>query len=47
MRQIEESILDHSPNVAWDDIQGLDEVKKLLKETIVLPTMRPDIFKGI
>jgi spastin len=46
-RQIEESILDHSPNVKWDDIQGLDEVKKALKETIVLPTLRPDIFKGI
>lgn len=31
----------------WDDIQGLEDVKKVLKETIVLPTMRPDIFKGI
>jgi spastin len=33
--------------VKWDDIQGLEDVKKVLKETIVLPTMRPDIFKGI
>lgn len=47
VRQIEESIMDHSPNVKWDDIQGLDEVKKALKETIVLPTLRPDIFRGI
>ena len=47
VRQIEDSILDHSPNIAWEDIQGLDDVKKLLKETIVLPTLRPDIFKGI
>jgi len=39
--------MDHSPNVKWDDIQGLEDVKKILKETIVLPTIRPDIFKGI
>lgn len=47
VRQIEESIVDSSPQVKWDDIKGLEDVKKVLKETIVLPTMRPDIFKGI
>ena len=31
----------------WDDVQGLVEVKKILNETIVLPTVRPDIFKGL
>lgn len=31
----------------WDDIKGLEDVKKVLKETIVLPLLRPDIFKGI
>jgi SpoVK/Ycf46/Vps4 family AAA+-type ATPase len=25
----------------------LEDVKKVLKETIVLPTLRPDLFKGI
>ena len=44
VKQIEESILDHAPGVKWEDIQGLEEVKKLIKETVVLPTMRPDIF---
>lgn len=39
--------MDHSPNVKWDDIQGLEDVKKVLKETIILPTLRPDIFKGL
>ena len=47
MSSIEESILDSSPNIKWEDIQGLEPVKKLLKETIVLPTLRPDLFKGI
>jgi SpoVK/Ycf46/Vps4 family AAA+-type ATPase len=34
---IKESILDGDPNVHWDDIKGLSEVKKILNETIVLP----------
>ena len=46
-KSIEETILDASPNVKWDDVQGLVEVKKILNETIVLPTVRPDIFKGL
>lgn len=47
VKAIEESILDHSPNIKWDDIQGLTDVKQVLKETIVLPVLRPDIFRGI
>jgi hypothetical protein len=30
VRSIEESILDHSPNVTWSDIKGLEDVKKIL-----------------
>ena len=41
---IKDSILEGNPNVKWDDIKGLAEVKKILNETIVLPTLRPDIF---
>lgn len=47
MQSIEETILDSSPNVTWDDVKGLVEVKQILQETIVLPTVRPDIFKGL
>ena len=47
VKSIEETILDHSPNVTWNDIKGLEEVKKILNETIVLPTLRPEIFKGL
>lgn len=28
-------------------MKGLSEVKKILQEQIVLPTVRPDIFKGL
>jgi len=44
---IADSILDHSPGVAWDSIEGLSEVKKALVENIVYPSLRPDVFKGI
>ena len=47
LKAIEESILDGSPNVKWDDVKGLEDVKKIIKETIILPTIRPDIFKGL
>lgn len=47
LQTLEESILDSNPNIKWEDIKGLTEVKKILNETIVLPTMRPDIFQGL
>lgn len=47
VKSIEETILDSSPNVHWDDVKGLAEVKQILKETVILPTLRPDIFKGL
>jgi SpoVK/Ycf46/Vps4 family AAA+-type ATPase len=47
VRAIEDTILDSSPNVTWDDIKGLSDVKKILNETIVLPTLKPEIFKGL
>ena len=47
VKSIEETILDHSPNVTWQDIKGLEDVKKILQETIVLPALKPDIFKGL
>lgn len=47
LRSIEESIVDNAPNIHWDDVKGLVDVKKILNETIVMPTIRPDIFKGL
>ncbi|MCQ2818908.1 MAG: AAA family ATPase [archaeon] len=44
---IESEILSTSPNVSWDDIAGLEFAKKTIKEIIIWPLLRPDIFNGI
>jgi SpoVK/Ycf46/Vps4 family AAA+-type ATPase len=33
--------------VYWDDIAGLDQAKISLKETVVYPFLRPDLFRGL
>ncbi|CEP61912.1 putative AAA family ATPase YTA6 LALA0_S04e03488g [Lachancea lanzarotensis] len=33
--------------VYWDDIVGLNNAKNSLKETVVYPFLRPDLFKGL
>ena len=39
--------MDHTPPITWDDIAGLDFVKKTIKEIVIWPMLRPDIFKGL
>ncbi len=38
-------VLVEIPRVSWDDVGGLDDVKKVLKETIELPLKDPEAFK--
>lgn len=33
--------------VHWDDIAGLEGAKRALKETVVYPFLRPDLFSGL
>lgn len=44
---IEHEILDKQPMVSWSDIAGLEDVKKIVNETIIFPHLRPDIFTGL
>ena len=44
---IESDILDSSPNVKWSDIAGLERAKSDIKEIMILPLKRPDLYKGI
>ncbi|XP_049848575.1 fidgetin-like protein 1 isoform X2 [Schistocerca gregaria] len=40
-------ILDMKLNVHWNDISGLDDVKQVLHEMIILPSMHPEMFRGL
>lgn len=45
--QLDRDILLKNPNVHWSDIADLEEAKRLLEESVVLPIWMPDFFKGI
>jgi len=40
----EELIMKEKPNVSWKEVIGLDDAKNALRESIVYPTKRPDLF---
>jgi katanin p60 ATPase-containing subunit A1 len=44
---LEMGILVREPNVPWDSIAGLSDVKRLLRQNLVILPMRPDIAKGL
>ncbi|SCU91767.1 LAMI_0E07162g1_1 [Lachancea mirantina] len=46
-QQILNDILLVEENIYWDDIAGLSNAKSSLKETVVYPFLRPDLFKGL
>ena len=40
------TIITDSPNVSWNEIAGLENCKQALREAIVLPMVKPDLFTG-
>ncbi len=44
---IRQEIMDSGATLHWDDIAGLQFVKGVIKEIVVFPMLRPDIFKGL
>jgi len=46
-KQILNEIVIKGDEVHWEDIAGLDVAKSALKETVVYPFLRPDLFMGL
>ncbi|MFW9989810.1 MAG: AAA family ATPase [Candidatus Odinarchaeota archaeon] len=46
IEMISGTIVTESPNVKWNDIAGLENVKQAVREAIVLPIAKPELFTG-
>lgn len=44
---IEQSIVEKASMVKWEELVGLNDVKKKMMETIVLPIKNPELFTGL
>lgn len=42
--ELDSLIMKEKPNVSWDEVVGLDDAKNALRESIVYPAKRPDLF---
>ena len=43
---IESMIIKEKPDVKWEDVADLEEAKQALRESVILPLLRPDLFTG-
>jgi peroxin-6 len=43
---LKQSKISRIPNISWDDIGGLEAVKKAVMETITLPSTNPELFSS-
>lgn len=46
-QQIINDIMVSDSSIYWDDIVGLEKAKSSLKEAVVYPFLRPDLFRGL
>lgn len=46
-KQVMNEIVHKGDEVHWDDIAGLEQAKASLKEAVVYPFLRPDLFSGL
>lgn len=47
IEMIRNEIMHRVDNITWDSIAGLEHAKNSIKEIVVWPMLRPDIFKGL
>ena len=46
-KKIADDMCEGVPDVNWGDIKGLDLAMKTVQETVILPSLRPDVFRGL
>jgi vacuolar protein-sorting-associated protein 4 len=44
--QLSGTLVTEMPNVSWDDVAGLENAKRALKEAVILPIQYPQLFEG-
>ncbi|MEM2150463.1 MAG: AAA family ATPase, partial [Candidatus Bathyarchaeia archaeon] len=42
--RFEDLIIREPPKVTWEDVVGLEDAKRAIREAIVYPSLRPDLF---
>lgn len=47
VEMINNEIMNSDLKVHWDDIAGLSDAKRCVREIVVWPMLRPDLFKGL
>ncbi len=45
-KAISDTIIAEKPDIKWNDVANLNSAKQALREAIILPMMRPDLFEG-
>ncbi len=40
-------LVENQSNISWNDITGLEQAKKLIMDSVILPQARPDLFTGL
>ena len=44
---IKNEIMEHNPNVKWEDIAGLEYAKQTIQEMVIWPMQNPELFQGL
>jgi len=47
VQMIQNEVMVPEEKTSWEDIAGLESIKNTIKEIIIWPMVRPDIFKGL
>ena len=45
--QIMQAIVSEKPDIKWEDVAGLENAKKAIREAVILPIQFPNFFQGI